>query len=65
MDKLGEVTIENSLNLVVTCQVDQALLAKNFSTILEALKELQHAQSQSDQKIKALLSSREKDEKTS
>lgn len=44
MEKLGDVTIENSLTLAVNCQVDQHLLAKNFTTILNALKELQLAQ---------------------
>jgi hypothetical protein len=44
MEKLGEVTIENSFSLNITYQVDQHLLAKNFSTIIDALKELQQAQ---------------------
>ena len=60
MDKLGEVNIDNSLSLTVSCQVDQSILAKNFTTIIEALKQLQQAQSLSDQKIKDLLSLKEK-----
>ena len=56
MDKLAEVTIDNSLNVTVNCQVDQSLLAKNFITIVDALKELQKAQALSDQKIADLSS---------
>lgn len=44
MDKLGDLVIDNSLSLTVSYQVDQHLLAKNFTTILNALKELQASQ---------------------
>jgi hypothetical protein len=44
MDKLAEITVENSLNLVVSYQVDQTLLARNFVTIVNALKELKEKQ---------------------
>jgi hypothetical protein len=50
------VTIDNSLNLTVTCQVDQTLLAKNFTTILNALKELQASQQKTDSQLKELSS---------
>jgi len=52
MDKLGEITIDNSFNVVVSCQVDQQLLAKNFTNIIAALKELQQAQEKTDGQIK-------------
>ena len=60
MDKLSYVTIENSLNLVVSYQVDQSLLARNFVTIVNALKDLKDAQNLSDSKIKDLSSLAEK-----
>jgi hypothetical protein len=44
MDKLADITVENSFNLTVSCQVDQSLLAKNFTTLVNALKELQLSQ---------------------
>jgi hypothetical protein len=44
MEKLGEITVENSFSLTVSCQLDQNLLAKNFTTIINALKELQVSQ---------------------
>lgn len=50
------MTIDNSLNLTVTCQVDQTLLAKNFTTILNALKELQTSQQKTDAQLKELSS---------
>ena len=63
MDKLGQVTIENCVNLKVNCEVDQSLLAKNFNTIIEALKELQKCQADSDSKLKDLAGLREKVDK--
>lgn len=63
MDKLEQVTIENCVNIQVNCNVDQNLLATNFTTIVDALKELQQAQSLSDQRIKDLLSFKERVEK--
>ena len=43
--------------------MDQNLLAKNFTTILDALKELQSAQQLSDQKIKDFQSLKERMER--
>jgi len=56
MDKLAEITVENSLNLVVSYQVEQTLLARNFLTIVNALKELKEKQSLSESKIRDLSS---------
>lgn len=56
MEKLAEIAIDNSLTVNLNAQVDQSLLAKNFATIVDALRELQKAQSQSDQKISELSS---------
>jgi len=63
MDKLEQVTIENCVNVQVNCNVDQNLLATNFTTIVDALKELQQAQFLSDQRIKDLLSFKERVDK--
>lgn len=60
MEKLGEVTIDNSLNVVISWQVDQHLLGKNFATIVNALKELQGAQLKQEGMIKDLLGLRER-----
>lgn len=60
MEKLGEVTIDNSLNLTLTWQVDQHLLARNFTTIINALKDLQGAQLRQESQIKDLLGLKEK-----
>jgi predicted nucleic acid-binding Zn-ribbon protein len=48
------------LNVVVSCQVDQHLLAKNFTTIINALKELQQAQLRNESQIKDLSSLKDK-----
>lgn len=56
MEKLAEIAIDNSLTVNLNAQVDQSLLAKNFATIVDALRELQKAQSHSDQKISELSS---------
>lgn len=53
------MTIDSSLNLTVTCQVDQTLLAKNFTTILNALRELQASQQKTDAQLKDLSSLKE------
>lgn len=60
MDKLADITIDNTLNLTVTCQVDQHLLAKNFTTILNALRELQANQAKTDAQLKDIFSLKEK-----
>lgn len=56
MEKLGEIAIDNSLIVNLNAQVDQTLLAKNFVTIVDALRELQKAQALSEQKISDLSS---------
>jgi DNA repair exonuclease SbcCD ATPase subunit len=56
MEKLGEIAIDNSLIVNLNAQVDQTLLAKNFVTIVDALRELQKAQALSEQKINDLSS---------
>lgn len=60
MDKLADITIDNTLNLTVTCQVDQHLLAKNFTTILNALRELQANQAKTDAQLKDLSSMKDR-----
>lgn len=60
MDKLGDLVIDNSLTLTVSYQVDQHLLAKNFTTILNALKELQASQQKTESQLKDLSSLKEK-----
>lgn len=60
MEKLGDITVENSFNLVVSCQLDQNLLARNFTTIINALKELQNNQQKTDSQIKDLSSLKDK-----
>lgn len=60
MEKLGEVTIDNTVNVSISWQVDQHLLGKNFATIVNALKELQSAQLKQDEMIKDLLGLKEK-----
>jgi hypothetical protein len=60
MDKLGDIVIDNSLTLTVSYQVDQHLLATNFSTIINALKELQLSQQKTDSQLKDLSSLKEK-----
>lgn len=56
MEKLGDIVIDNSLTLTVSYQVDQHLLAKNFTTIINALKELQASQQRTDSQLKDLSS---------
>lgn len=60
MQKLGDISIENSLNFTLNWQVDQNLLAKNFTTIINALKELQQAQRNNESQIKDLSSLKDK-----
>lgn len=60
MQKLGDISIENSLNVTINWQVDQNLLAKNFTTIVNALKELQQAQRNTESQIKDLSSLKDK-----
>lgn len=60
MDKLADITIDNTLNLTVTWQVDQHLLAKNFTTILNALRELQANQAKTDAQLKDLSSMKDR-----
>lgn len=60
MQKLGDISIENSLNFTLNWQVDQNLLAKNFTTIINALKELQQAQRNTESQVKDLSSLKEK-----
>lgn len=60
MEKLGEVTIDNSLTLTVSYQVDQHLLAKNFTTIVNALKDLQISQQKTESQLKELYSLKDK-----
>lgn len=60
MDKLTDITIDNTLNLTVTWQVDQHLLAKNFTTILNALRELQANQMKTDAQVKDLSSMKDR-----
>jgi peptidoglycan hydrolase CwlO-like protein len=60
MEKLGEIAIDNSFNVTVTCQVDQQLLARNFTTIINALKELQDKQIKTDSQLKDLSSLKER-----
>lgn len=60
MDHLGEIAIDNSLTLTVSYQVDQHLLAKNFTTIINALKQLQLSQQKTESQLKDLSSLKEK-----
>ncbi len=60
MQKLGDISIENSLNFTLNWQVDQNLLAKNFTTIINALKELQQSQRNTELQIKDLSSLKDK-----
>lgn len=60
MDKLTDITIDNTLSLTVTCQVDQHLLGKNFTTILNALRELQANQLKTDAQVKNLTSMKDR-----
>ena len=60
MQKLGDISIENSLNFTLNWQVDQNLLAKNFTTIINALKELQQSQRNTESQIKDLSSLKDK-----
>jgi hypothetical protein len=60
MEKLGEIVIDNSLTLTVSYQVDQHLLAKNFTTIINALKELQLSQQKTDAQLNDLSSLKDK-----
>lgn len=60
MDKLSDIVIDNSLTLTVSYEVDQHLLAKNFTTIINALKELQISQQKTESQQKDLSSLKEK-----
>lgn len=44
MERLGEINLEQSLALTLNYSLDQSLLARNFTTIIDALKELQQKQ---------------------
>ena len=60
MDKLSDIVIDNSLTLTVSYQVDQHFLAQNFTTIINALKELQGSQQKTESQLKDLSSLKEK-----
>ena len=44
MEKLSEVKLDNCLTVAVNCQVDQTIITQNFAIVMEALRELQKAQ---------------------
>lgn len=59
MDKLSQISLENTVSVKIDCLLDQELLAKNFAIIIDCLKDLKNQQDKNNSEINNLAGLRE------